>query len=515
MNEKKVFYHDFGAIGDGVTNDFNAIKSAHEYANEKGLAVKADAGKTYYIGRTYGEAVAIKTDTDWCGAEFVIDDTCFEVDDPDRCAHIFVISHDEAPREYTKDSDGEIGDAIRRINAAGGLVGEKKRLDLGLGREALVFVYNENVKTFIRYGENQDAGSAQREVVLVDAEGNISAKTPVYFDYEEITRVRIVDSTARAIKVGNGSFTTVANAAPRKYTYYKRGIQISRSNTTVYGIDFKIVKESDTGAPYNGSISVNDCHNVLIRDSVVTAHRAYKLLGVDNNTMGSYGLCAGNANIVTFKNVTMHNFFAEGTDIPSVYAGYWGVMGSNYCKNLTYDTCKLTRFDAHCGTYHAKIINSDIGTLTLIGNGTFRIENSRVFCHKLPALITLRGDYGSTWCGKFVINNVTAVPSSDFDKETIALIQGWHTNWNFGYKCYMPEKISVKNFKVESPAVKCVTLATGTITKEGVSTDTVDDAKNINPYTVSRELIVEDNLAGYRYEIPASGDFAKTKLTVK
>ena len=516
MEKKFVLYSDFGAVGDGAVNDFCAIKKAHDYANENGLDVKADAGKVYYIGRTYGEVVTVKTSTDWCGASFVIDDTCFGVDDPDRESAIFVISHDEEPVEYTKDSEGAVGEAIRAINASGGLVGENKaKLDLGLGYKALVFIYNENKRTFIRYGENQDAGSAQREVVLIDEEGNIKRKTPVYFDYEEITRVRIVSSEERAIKVGNGIFTTVANAAPRQYTYYSRGIRVERSNTTVYGIDFKIEGEGDTGAPYEGSVGVFDAYNVTVRDSIVTAHKAYKLEGSDKNTMGTYGLVAGNANKITFKNVTMHNFFAPGTDIPSVYAGYWGIMGSNYCKNITYDSCKLTRFDAHCGTYHAKILNSDIGTLTLIGNGTFKMENSRVFCNNNSSLVILRSDYGSTWCGKFVLNNVTAVPAATMMKEEFALIQGWHINWNFGYKCYMPEIVTVKNFKVESPSVKRITLAAGTVTKEGISTDTVDGAENINSYTVAKELVVEENEAGYEYVIPKGSDYKDVKITLK
>ena len=517
MEKKYVLYSDFGAVGDGVVNDFNAIKAAHDYANENGLDVKACAGKNYYIGRTFGEVIFVKTNTDWCGASFTIDDTCFDVNDIDRDTSIFVIAHDEVPKEYTKDDEGSVGDAIRAINAGGGLVGDKKwRLDLGLGHEALVFIFNENKRTFIRYGENEDAGSAQREVVLVDEEGNIKKRTPVYFDYEQITKVRIVSSDERAIKVGNGVFITVANAAPRQYTYYQRGILVSRSNATVYGIDFRITGEKDdTGAPYEGSIAVRDAYNVTFRDSIVTAHKAYKLEGSEKNTMGTYGLLAIDANKVTFKNVTMHNFFAPGTDIPSVYAGYWGIMGSNYCKNITYDTCKLTRFDAHCGTYHAKILNSDVGTLTLIGNGTFKMENSRVFCNKNANLVTLRPDYGSTWCGRFVLNNVTAVPSPEMVKEEFAIIQGWHTNWNFGYKCYMPETITVKNLKVESPSVKRITLAIGTVTKNGVSTDMIDGVENINPYTVSKELIVEENEAGYEYVVPKGSDYTNVKLTIK
>ena len=45
-----VRYAKFGAVGDGVTDDLEAIVRAHEFANQHGLPVKADAGATYYIG---------------------------------------------------------------------------------------------------------------------------------------------------------------------------------------------------------------------------------------------------------------------------------------------------------------------------------------------------------------------------------------------------------------------------------------------------------------------------------
>ena len=41
MSEKNfVKYLEFGAVGDGVTNDFAAIKRAHDYANENNIPVK-------------------------------------------------------------------------------------------------------------------------------------------------------------------------------------------------------------------------------------------------------------------------------------------------------------------------------------------------------------------------------------------------------------------------------------------------------------------------------------------
>ena len=40
-----VYYDDFGAVGDGVADDFKAIYEAHKFANECGQTVKADGKK--------------------------------------------------------------------------------------------------------------------------------------------------------------------------------------------------------------------------------------------------------------------------------------------------------------------------------------------------------------------------------------------------------------------------------------------------------------------------------------
>jgi hypothetical protein len=48
--DQMVRYSDFGARGDGITDDIDAIAAAHAYANQHGLPVKADDKATYYIG---------------------------------------------------------------------------------------------------------------------------------------------------------------------------------------------------------------------------------------------------------------------------------------------------------------------------------------------------------------------------------------------------------------------------------------------------------------------------------
>ena len=181
-------------------------------------------------------------------------------------------------------------------------------------------------------------------------------------------------------------------------------------------------------------------------------------------------------------------------------------MGSNYCKNLTYDSCKLTRFDAHKGTYNATIRNSEVGTLTLIGGGTFLMENSTVYTNSRSYIIGLRSDYGSTWNGDCILKNVTAVTKANYTGTTFAILNGGFTNHNFGYTCYMPENVVVDNLKVEAASVKTIVLANGSITGEGVSAPMYNGEASLNPYVITKTFTIKNNEAGYNYTLPASTD---------
>lgn len=75
-------YEMFGAKGDGVTDDYDAIVLTHKTANEMDLPVKATKGATYYVGHmdtSNPKGAIVQTDTDWTGASFIIDDSGMKV----------------------------------------------------------------------------------------------------------------------------------------------------------------------------------------------------------------------------------------------------------------------------------------------------------------------------------------------------------------------------------------------------------------------------------------------------
>lgn len=415
-----VRYEDFGAQGDGRTDDLQALADAHAYANEHQLPVRANDDATYRIGGR-NRTIRIETDTHFGQARFVIDDTELE----NIKADVFEVRSRLKPIKL---------DEVKTLKR------HQPKIDATLPGPCVWIVTDHNTKRFIRRGLNPNNGSSQTDVFLVDAHGNVDPGTPIIWDFDQITAIEVLPVDSQTLTITGGHFTTIANQAESKYNYHARGLEIQRSNVIVEGLEHHVTGEGPTGAPYRGFISVNRCANVTIRDTLLTGHKTYQTLGRAGRpvSMGSYDFNANRALNVSLVNVTQTNDIMDRR--------YWGIMGSNFCKNLTYDGCVLSRFDAHQGVVNATIRNSKIGYMgiKLIGEGTALIENTTV---EGARMIDLRPDYGSTWRGDLVILNCTFMTQG---KHTPALIGGSNDGQHdFGYTCYMPKKIVIENLKID------------------------------------------------------------------
>lgn len=443
-----VYYQDYGAVGDGETDDSEAIRAAHEYANLGGHIIKATKndngnGKTYYIGKL-AKAIPIKSDVDWGKAKFYLDDFIIKPSDAERSVHIFSI-----PTTSSVITPQAWRDMIKELNAAGGIdASQFTSFGVGVGKPVLLTVNNSNHKNYIRYGVNASSGSSQSELILIDAEGNIDPTTPFMHDFEYITGidVRAVDDTP--ITIQGGSFETspyIADTPQGDYTY-ARGIVCNRSNTTFINVRHFLVNEgeyksnnhansTDYGCPYGGFFISHYANNVVYENCQVAAHIAYT--GSNGAGMGTYDIDPGYSTNVIYKNCYQEddNFFdASGQT-------RWGVMGSSYCKNVTFQDCRLTRFDAHNGIHNAFIINTEIKMIRLNGTGTFLMENCIMHSN---SLVGLREDYGGFWDGNIILKNNKMVTSSS----NITLLTNTWYNHYFGYPARYPTNIIIDGLTV-------------------------------------------------------------------
>jgi hypothetical protein len=277
---------------------------------------------------------------------------------------------------------------------------------------------------------------------VVDENGNVDMDAPIIWDFDHITEITALPMDEATLTISGGRFTTIANKAESKYTYYSRNIAIRRSNVVVNGLEHRITGEGEQGAPYGGFLNISDCSYVTVKNTILTGHKTYRTIGSAGKpvSMGSYDILVNRALNVSFVNCRQTNDINDRT--------YWGILGSNYSKNLLYDNCTFSRFDAHMGVANATIRNSTLGHMGInaIGTGILIVENSTI---RGRTLVNLRQDYGSTWQGEFLIRNCVFVPSGG-QPVSASLIGGSYSGQHdFGYTCYMPERITIENLHID------------------------------------------------------------------
>ena len=503
-----VYYEDFGAVGDGKTDDFKAIYETHKFANECGQTVKAKPDKTYYIFDTrMGTDTAcfaeIKTNVDWCGAHFIIDDTRIALaeDNPYRDlarTNIFIVEPNDEHKVFRIDDP----EALKKI-AEYGINKRSTHIKLGIDWDGPVMIipYYSGHKVFRRRGYGQFRGEPMHEIIVVEADGRVSEETPIMFDYDGIDYIDVYKlDESTAITIENGVFTTLETKVNHlvknddgTYGYiYKgyiaRGMLVRRSYTTVKKVEHIIeygfsllerAEEEKEGSPYAGMFRASYANCVTFKDCIMPGRIAY---GPAVNGHSSYNFGALCVNKIVLdgcvqpnfwisvdpetyemKNATVYDANATGRAVktdPDAYAGMgwvtvngtkkrlcWGIGGTNYCKNMEYLNSTLTRFDAHAGLYHGKVINCNISGMELTGVGDFILEDSNWYPYGTTTpFLFLRADYGYHWDGDISVKNVNGYLYSD---SVLYIANHIHSNWYFGYTCAFPN-ITLDNFALYS-----------------------------------------------------------------
>lgn len=538
-----VSYSDFGAVGDGKTNDFWALRKAHAYANENGLPVMAERDKTYLITDTEDESgtarfIAIGTDTDWNDCTIIIDDTDIGFEEGPLKNYNRSIFRVDSPIPKIKIEDEET------LSKIGALKKTDTKINLKLGYSAMLVIYNSDHRVYVRYGANANSGNPQHELLLVDGEGNIDPTTPIMHDYEKLTQIEVIATELPTLTVKNA---TVINKASRVNTisylpdgtrvkntkYFARNLTVARSNTVIRNVrnyvegEFTPEEQANgfDGPPYRGFFSASGANNVLIEDCVVSARRYF--------TPGTYGFGATLVNNIVLKNCKQDNFYLKdengnSTGINSMEFHpltkkpiSWGLGGTNFCKNMVYDGCEITRFDAHAGLCNGKIINSKVAYINLIGYGEMLIENSRLEL-KDPTMFQLRRDYGSTWEGTVIIKDCDLAPNEKvIPKDNVYICSAYWANHDFGYKCHFPNliidnlrqserKVPIHIFMYEAASEQFQSLASEPLCHKTVISD--GETKNVNPITPPEFIRVINNNDGCKFYMKKLPFFENTEV---
>ncbi len=322
------------------------------------------------------------------------------------------------------------------------LARDQRESDARPERDCYVVVFNSAKKRYIRRGANRNLGTGQRDCFILRRDGTIEGA--IDWDYDNVSRVEARPIDENRLVLRGGVFTTVANRMEQAvgYNYWSRNIVIRRSNTEVEGLSHYVVGETAVGHPYAGFIQVSDCANVTLRNCFASAHKTYQTIGAAGRPVNIWSYDYSASGVVNFTMVK-----CRMDDICD--RSRWGVIGTNFCKNILLEDCTLNRMDTHMGVSGSYVIRRctlGYAGLNAIGRGLLLVEDS-VLCGR--SLVSFRGDYGSTWEGDVVIRNSRWIPSCGSTSRPQMFYVGNDGTHDFGYQCFMPRVITIDGLHVD------------------------------------------------------------------
>ena len=338
FNACVISYEMYGAVGDGVTNDYAAVYTTHVIANEGGQKVIATPGKTYLLESPMigGQptSIPIRTDVDWQGAKFIVDDRRILTTEEtkDWSLPLFDVGQDVPSTSYS--SSNSDSKAYLQSILAQGLNRNTTKIDLGDNYRCNVMLITANAthKVYRRRGYGGYDGAVMEELILLDKDGNIIGNTEPMYDYIDLTGLKITKlDEVTPITIKNGEFTTrasqhncivVESDGYRNYSspYIRRGFKVSRSYTTIENVQHYVTDEVTwenyvdenlaikyVGPTYRGFFINDSCTDVTIRNCVLTGRRAYRR--PNGGTGGTYDLSGNVTNNLVFENCVQSNFW--------------------------------------------------------------------------------------------------------------------------------------------------------------------------------------------------------------
>lgn len=327
INTRDVFYADFGAAGDGITDDFDALKSAHDYANEHGHRVVANNGCTYYVGKA-DETITIRTDTDWGSAKFIIDDRSIEYGGKAEISIFTVASDYESIILDAEDT------RILSLNESGGIAKDCESINLNLGYAAILII--------------EDAEHS--ESVLVDENGNLSF--PLRSDFDTVKSIEIIRADDEPITLEGGAFTVYSNLK-RQSEPFARNIKILRSNTLIRYTEYRVSfapEKNDGASPYLAFIEIDKAYGVTVSNISFYSRILY------SDSDKSPVISANLSHSITIRNCEQNNFFAaDEMSVSKLFAASVCIFGSD---GIVVDgiTANILYFDGD--TYRINVKNS-------------------------------------------------------------------------------------------------------------------------------------------------------------
>lgn len=407
----------FGAVGDGVTNDYESLLNCHTYANEKGLQV-IYSNKNYFIATAKG--IEIKTNVDMSNAIITIDESCYNYDNP-----IFrVMPSSYVYRDLTEIEKGKV-----------------KLSDFSFIKEyknSFIKIDSDDIFCKRQVSNGIDEYVYKKELFYVNDNGDIIGEIVQQFDKPTKITISSGENSFLNIKLGkillNGSQPTGINLTP-----VWGFLSVQRSRTIVDGMNVSLLNNNIFNGEYymNGFLRIRDTYGVILRNIKNIARKT------PSTNRGSYCLSYHES-----INLLIENYEAfDNSD------QFWGSTSGHYVKDLVFLNCKTNRIDCHSWVHNLSVKNSDIynGSIQLVGTGKLFLENVNLFHSSDDEISFLesRRDYSNYLDMDVQIKNCSLNVYSDINN---VYLYNFYTDNSYDS---LNSKIMCKSLRIENFKFNC------------------------------------------------------------
>ena len=351
-----IYVEDFGAIGDGETDDTNAIQNALVYANENNMNLVFKK-KSYKITRPIGKII---NDIDFNNATLVID---YEYD---YSSPAFVIEPEKVYEVY-QHGWARAGGISEGFNGAPDeFVCIATAEDYNLGKRKGTGV--EKHWQQVMHMKKPDRSDSDLIYEL------LSGRLTYSGCYYTISNVHV---PANNIKIKNLQIKYLAKNKTIGTVFKCTRSNVEFNNISITG---ELVHTTDPVENGGAIFSINGCSDITFRN--VFGHNPIH--------------CYSSGYIV---DMSCNNIVFEKCNLLSIGEDSWGAIGGGFLSNVTGNDCMFSRFDAHYGNTGRFTFNNCIFELYNYTTG-----DANIVFNNCTLKIRRRADYTPPFCGEIAVN---------------------------------------------------------------------------------------------------------------
>ena len=364
---------DFGAVGDGITDDYSALTDFFENIIENNVKGEFTPGKTYYTSEHLMVAVGGDIDFDGKGCKLIRDYDDFSGDDVNYTYPEIIYFAQSSSFSKTLQQTAKKDSFLIKASSYDDIV-------IGMGVKLLGGEYAQSSATF-------NKGMMNKVKDTLTGNGWVRLVNPIPYDFTtgEITAFQFFDVHNISIKNFRLDFKGIIDSLDVGAYSIQMGnlFDAKFENITIYH------------TPRFGW-RIRDCYG-LILDKIIINQGVNIQYGGDGVENGIYGLSAG---FMVNSKITNSEFstFSVSTTSGS-YPNY-----SNVWDNCTFSATGTMGFDSHGDYRNNRILNSRIYG-AYFDFGEFIIDNCELFVPKGKSAFLSVGEGGVEKLTKITVNN--------------------------------------------------------------------------------------------------------------